>query len=187
MSTLLQRYPAGKWRPEAEYLRGVSFFRLRNYAEAANLFKSFWRDYPRHPLIESTRYVSAWSLLYIGQHSEARKTFENMLLDYPGTRLSDPIFWGIVRTYLGAGDVEKALFLQQRFLSHFLKSPWVEQISFDIGQYYFDKKEFGNAAAIFRRFLWTYPENEFKDMGSFHAGGIALQSERLPGRDHGVS
>ena len=108
MEILLQKYPSGKWRPEAEYLIGVSYFRLKRFKEAADQFKSFWRRFPKHPLEESSRYALAWSLVSLGQYSEGRKTFEDILLTYPGTRLSDPIFWGIVKTYLGTDEVERA-------------------------------------------------------------------------------
>jgi len=96
-----------------------------------------------------------------GQYPEGRRTFEDILLTYPGTKLSDPIFWGIVKAYLGADEVEKAMLLYQRFLSYFLASPWVEQSLYDIGQYYFGKKEYTNAASTFRQFLRTYPRVNF--------------------------
>jgi outer membrane protein assembly factor BamD (BamD/ComL family) len=141
LEILLQKYPAGRWRPEAEYLTGASYFRLKRFKEAADQFKDFWRRYPKHPLEESSRYALAWSLVSLGQFSEGRRTFEDILLTYPGTRLSDPIFWGIVKTYLGTGEVEKAVDLYQRFLSFFLPPPWVELSLFDIGQHYFNRKE----------------------------------------------
>ena len=167
MERLLQRYPSGKWRSEAEYLIGVSTYRLKRYQEAVELFKNFWRRYPKHPLEESTRYALAWSLVSLGQYSERRKTFEDILLSYPGTRLSDPIFWGIVKTYLGTDEVERAVLLHQRFLSQFLSSPWVENILFDIGQYFFMKKDYSNASATFRQFLWTHLESELREQVHF--------------------
>jgi len=93
-----------------------------------------------------------------------------MLLDYPGTRLSDPIFWGIGRAYLGAQEVEKAIYLYQRFLTYFLSSPWIEQSLFDIGQYFFDKKEFASAASTFRQLLRTYPDSDLQDWAHFMVG-----------------
>jgi TolA-binding protein len=92
MDLLLQKYPSGKWRPEAEYLIGVSYFRLKKFKEAADQLKDFWKRFPKHPLEESSRYALAWSLVSSGQYFEGRKTFENILLTYPGTRLSDPIY-----------------------------------------------------------------------------------------------
>ncbi len=75
-----------------------------------------------------------WSLVSLGKSSEARKTFEDILLAYPGTRFSDPIFWGIFRSYLEAKEVEKATFLSIRISSPtFFPSPWIEQCLFDIG------------------------------------------------------
>ena len=124
MERLLKDYPEGKWRPEAEYLLGVSLFRLKKFAEAAHLFDRFWKQFSKHPLAESARYAMAWSLVSLGRSSEARKAFEDILLSYPATRFSDPIYWGILRSYLGDHEVEKATFLYQNFLSHFLPSPW---------------------------------------------------------------
>jgi len=68
----------------------------------------------------------------------------------------------VIRTYLGTGDVEKAISLQERYLGVLLAIPWMERISFDIGQHYFAKKEFQKAAALFRRFLIVYPGSEFQ-------------------------
>ena len=127
---LLQKYPSGKWRPEAEYLVGVSYFRIKVFKEATDQFKSFMNRFPKHPLEESAGYALAWSLVSLGKYSEGRKAFENILMSYPGTNLSDPIFWGVIKTYLGNDEVERAIYLHQRFLSHFLSSPWVEQSLF---------------------------------------------------------
>jgi outer membrane protein assembly factor BamD (BamD/ComL family) len=151
-------------------LTGASYFRLKRFREAADQFKNFWRRYPKHPLEESSHYALAWSLVSLGQYSEGRKTFEDILLTHPGTRLSDPIFWGIVKTYLGADEVERAILLYQRFLSQFLSSPWAEQCLFDIGQYYFGKKEYSNTISIFRQFLRTYPESELHEWVHFMLG-----------------
>jgi TolA-binding protein len=109
-------------------------------------------------------------LVSLGQYAEGRKTFEDILLTHPGTKLSDPIFWGIVKTYLGTDEVERAILLYQRFLSQFLSSPWAEQCLFDIGQYYFGKKEYANTANIFRQFLRTYPESELHEWVHFMLG-----------------
>jgi hypothetical protein len=49
MEILLQKFPSGKWRPEAEYLIGVNTFRLKRFKEAADQFKDFWRRYPGIP------------------------------------------------------------------------------------------------------------------------------------------
>lgn len=127
MDTLLQKYPKGVWRPEAEFLTGINYFKLRQFDKAADLFKSFSKKFLQHPLEESARYALAWSLVSLGQYTEGRKTFEEILLAFPGTRLSDPIFWGILKTYLENQEVENANHLYQRFLSQFLPSPWAEE------------------------------------------------------------
>ena len=178
LEPLIQGHP-GRWRPEAEYLMGVSYFRLQKFREAADHFGGFWKRFPKHPLVESARYAFAWSLLSLGDCSGARKTFEEILFAYPGTRFSDPIFWGIVKTYLGADEVEKAVHLHQSFLSQFLPSPWIEQCLFDIGQYYFEKKDYLRAGATFRQFLRTYPESELQEWVYFMLGESSLQSEGL--------
>jgi TolA-binding protein len=170
LETLLQEYPKGSWRPEAEYLMGINYLKLRQLDEATNLFRIFIKKYNQHPLEESVRYALAWSLVSLGHYTEGRKTFEDLLLAFPGTRLSDPIFWGIQKTYLGSDEVEKAIHFHQRFLSHFLSSPWAEESLFDIGQYYFGKKDYANAAMTFRQFLRNYPESELQARVHFMLG-----------------
>jgi TolA-binding protein len=118
---------------------GISLFRLQKFNEAAGLFRDFWIRFPQHPLEESARYAYAWSLVSLGQYEAGRKTFEEVLLTFPRGNLSDPTLWGILKTYLGANEVERATLFYQRFLSHFLSSPWGEKSIFDICQHYFEK------------------------------------------------
>jgi TolA-binding protein len=61
-------------------------------------------------------------------------------------------------------------FFLSEFISQFLSSPWVEQILFDIGQYYFGKKEYANAANTFRQFLRTYHESDLREWVHFMLG-----------------
>lgn len=181
LKILLQRHPKGKWNPEAEYLMGVSYFRLQSFDEAEGLFKAFLKRFPGHPLEESARYALAWSLVSLGNHSEGRKSFEEILLEYPGTTFSDPIFWGILRTYLGTHEAERAIHFHQRFLSFFLPAPWVEQSLLDIGQYYFEQKEYANAATTFRLFLRTYPESDLQEWVYFMLGETLLSQKDYAG------
>ena len=83
IEVLLRTFPKGIWRPEAEYLMGISLFRLQKFNEAADLFRNFWIRFPQHPLEESARYAYAWSLVSLGQYEEGRKTFEEVLLTFP--------------------------------------------------------------------------------------------------------
>jgi len=41
---------------------------------------------------------------------------------------------------------------------------------FDIGQYYFRRKEYSNTVSIFRQFLRTYPESELHEWAHFMLG-----------------
>jgi len=41
METLLRKYPEGKWRPEAEYLTGASYFRLKRFKRRQTSSKPF--------------------------------------------------------------------------------------------------------------------------------------------------
>jgi len=66
--------------------------------------------------------------------------------------------------------VEKAIQLHRRLVSHFLSAPWLELSFFDIGQYYFDKKEFVAAVDTFRQLLRTYPENDIEEWVYFMLG-----------------
>ena len=170
METLLQKYPEGIWRPEAEYLLGIDYFRLHRFGEAVSLFLHFSKRYEQHPLEESVLYASAWSQVSLGRYTEGRKTFEEILLTFPGTKLSDPIFFGILKTYLGKHEIEKAVNFHQRFLSHFLSSAWAEQTFFEIGQYYFEEKDYTNAAALFQQFLRTHPESDLQERVYFMLG-----------------
>jgi TolA-binding protein len=181
IKALLDAYPKGKWRAEAEYLRGVAFFRLQKTKEAAELFRGFLGQFPRNSLEESARYVLAWSLVSLRQYAEGRKAFEEILMAYPGTRLSDPIFWGILRTYLGEEDVDKAIDFEQRFLVHFLPSPWIEQCLFDIGQFQFQKRNYAAAMATFGKFLRTYPESELQDWVQFMTGECLFNQKDYSG------
>jgi TolA-binding protein len=178
---LLQRHPKGKWNPEAEYLMGVSYFRLQTFDEAEGMFKGFLKKFPGHPLEQSARYALAWSLVSLENHSEGRKMFEEILLEYPGTTFSDPIFWGILRTYLGTHEAERAIHFHQRFLSFFLPAPWVEQSLLDIGQYYFEQKDYANAASTFRLFLRTYPESDLQEWVYFMLGETHLNQKDYAG------
>jgi len=181
LEILIQRHPKGKWNPESEYLMGVCHFRLQAFDEAIGLFTGFLSWFPKHPLEESARYALAWSFVSLGNYSEGRKIFEEILLGFPGTKFSDPIFWGILRTYLGTHEVERAIHFHQRYLSHFLPAPWVEQSLFDIGQYYFDQKEYGNAASTFRQFIWTHPESELQVWVHFMLGEALLNQKEYAG------
>jgi TolA-binding protein len=116
----------------------------------------------------------------MGKYYDARKTFEEMLLDYPGTPLSDPIFWGLVKTYLGTNDVERAILLHQRFLAQFAASPWAELSLYDVGQYYFDKKEYFRAADLFRQILRTYPESDIREWVYFMLGESLFNAKDYP-------
>jgi len=77
--------------------------------------------------------------------------------------------------------VERAVLLHQRFLSHFLPSPWIDQSLYDIGHYYFSKKDYSLALATFRQLLKTYPETDLLERVYFMLGECLFLQKDYPG------
>jgi len=132
-------------RRQKSISRRVSYFRLQNIPKPS-ISSGTTGVTTRVTLLSrapATCWAGAWSTR--GSMGKGGRFFEDMLLNYPGTKLSDPIFWGIIKAYLGGGRPEKAILPFNRgFFTYFLSSPHGSNRSLSIsGQYYFDKKEFG--------------------------------------------
>jgi len=121
-----------------------------------------------------------------GQYPEGRRTFEDILLTYPGTKLSDPIFWGIVKAYLGADEVEKAMLLYQRFF-HTFWPPHGSSKAFMIS----GNIILGKRIHECRKHFSSIPEDLSREwtsrVGSFYAGRKPVQSKRLSRCDRCLS
>ncbi|MEO2005627.1 MAG: tetratricopeptide repeat protein [Candidatus Poribacteria bacterium] len=172
---ILNRYPDGEHAPDALNSIGLALFQRGEYDRALVLFDQFLTEYPSSPLYEDVSLSRAVCQLRRGSYDAALAALEKFSEDFPLTdKLPAAMFYrGIIFHERQEFDLARSQF---RNLIEIADPDYAAASQFNIGQTYFDEREFDSAIEAYAQTMELYPDTEFSEEAAFRVGWA---SERM--------
>ncbi|HTN42945.1 MAG TPA: tetratricopeptide repeat protein [Nitrospiria bacterium] len=150
-----------RYHPVDPALKTQALKRLGDlYLDGANRrFLKAMEAYEAHPdgpppLVDDTRAI---------------ETYEELLRFSPDYRENDQVLYALARAYAEMGDREKAVAAIERLRKDYPGSRYRQEASFRLGEYYFDQRRYGEAAAAYEQSL-TFKDPFFVDKAQYKLG-----------------
>lgn len=94
-------------KPEAAYRAALETLRRdRDPARALARFRAFLADHPEHPLADNALYWTGESHQMLVEHAEAIRTFELLLVRYPGSKKAPWAKLRVAESHIALGHVD---------------------------------------------------------------------------------
>jgi TolA-binding protein len=164
---------------EALFWSADSYYKLRQYGDAAQRFSIFIRNYADHELIGAARYSLGWSYFVTGDYENAVAPLEAFLNDYNPPPIA--LFPYDTDTQLRIGDAYYAQGKYREAISFYNKAigaePGGDYAMFQVGNSYYRSGRTFEAVTTFRRVLRIYPFSRLKEQAQYNIAYIYLNSD----------
>ena len=171
--------PTSEIGAEALFWSADSYYKLRQYGDAAQRFSIFIRNYPDHELIGAARYSLGWSYFVTGDYENAVAPLEAFLNDYNPPPIA--LFPYDTDTQLRIGDAYYAQGKYREAISFYNKAigaePGGDYAMFQVGNSYYRSGRTFEAVTTFRRVLRIYPFSRLKEQAQYNIAYIYLNSD----------
>ncbi len=149
---------------QAFYGRGVTQFNRGNYLEAYQDFTRLVHTFPdRADVLPDLLYdqgLAAWALKAYG---DAVAAWENLVNTYPDHPRAAQAGLRAAEIYQKAGKYTESNTLLQWVMDHFPNSPEAAIAQFDLGQNFYNTRDYEQAILNLRTFLQLHPDHEYRD------------------------
>ena len=137
---------------EAQYILGLSYFNLQDYANALKIFQIIVKDYPSETaMIKNVEMSMAKCYYKTGDVKEAIKRFTGLIAAYPQTVVAQEAIIWLGDHYLESADYDTAVAYYQQFIENFPGSPKLSLALYELGQAYQAKGEYDQAVGAYKR------------------------------------
>ena len=171
--------PTSEIGAEALFWSADSYYKLRQYGDAAQRFSIFIRNYADHELIGAARYSLGWSYFVTGDYENAVAPLEAFLNDYNPPPIA--LFPYDTDTQLRIGDAYYAQGKYREAISFYNKAigaePGGDYAMFQVGNSYYRSGRTFEAVTTFRRVLRIYPFSRLKEQAQYNIAYIYLNSD----------
>jgi soluble lytic murein transglycosylase len=139
------------WRPIPEdfYERGMAFLNLSLYAEAAEEFRRFLADAPKHARRSEAKLKLGSALVRLKRYDQARSGFEELLAQRGDKADEAAVF--LARVYLRQGDGARLIALRETLPTVALSGEQRTSILLMVGMWFDDQGRFDEAIAAYRQ------------------------------------
>jgi len=164
---------------EALFWSADSYYKLRQYGDAAQRFSIFIRNYPDDELIGAARYSLGWSYFVTGEYDKAVAPLEEFLNDYNPPPIA--LFPYDTDTRLRIGDAYYAQGKYREAINFYNKAigadPGGDYAMFQVGNSYYRSGRTFEAVTTFRKVLRIYPFSRLKEQAQYNIAYIYLNSD----------
>ena len=145
--TFVDRFPNDTHADDAAFLSGDAYFRIGEYEQAFQLFKTLELSYPQSDLMPKARMLMAQSQLNQHDYAAAAELFRRAAYFHPESDIAPRALLQSADAYRLAGQFEKALSTNLRVLSNYPTSPERLQAHLQIIGLYADQGAYSQAIA----------------------------------------
>jgi TolA-binding protein len=156
----------------------VSYFRLNNAKEADTRAAAFNRLFPRRERYAAEfEYERGMYFLRKDEYASAKKFFDNVILQYPGT-LSVPLaMYGNARVAELSNKAPEAVKLYEGILLRFGNDPIAPRVKLALGNLYYSQEQWDPAARQYKAILDS--ESRAPDLVQFAMNNLILAYKQI--------
>jgi TolA-binding protein len=144
----------------ADYLIAEATYKLGDVAGAQKKYENFLTNYPGHKLVPEVTYVLGWIYLKLKNYAKAVETF-NMIAGRSDELGRASLYQrSVAERNLKLPD--KALQTLHEVLKHEPPGEWTDNALFDMGVISFEKKEYAESVAFFKRIADDFPDSDIR-------------------------
>jgi len=181
----VKKYPSSRFTEMASYMEAESLFNLykaegseRIFDETLKMYDALLSKYPKSNLAERTLLTVAYLRMQKGRYIEAVRSLKSYSVRFATSPLVPNIDLIMAQALLRLQEFEESLRIYQRLL----QSDSVdvrEKAAFDLGDVFFEKKDYAKAIKFYTQALTNYPGEASKYPNvSFNLGEAQFLSEK---------
>ncbi|OPX25033.1 MAG: hypothetical protein B1H02_02270 [Candidatus Latescibacteria bacterium 4484_107] len=170
---LVDHFPKSSYAPEAQFRAGEALFNMKEYAEAYDLYQKVVDRYPKSEWVDDAIYNQAWCFVNQGRKEKAVPFFEKIVEKYRDGYYGPRSQFSLGDYYYNLQEYEKATAEYEKFLQLYPNNKrarraqlLLEQLGeikaynlYSEGEKLFDKEQFKEAIAVFRKVRERYPKS----------------------------
>lgn len=164
---------------EALFWSADSYYKLRQFSDAAQRFSIFIKNYPNNELIGAARYSLGWSYFVMGDYEKAVAPLEAFLNDYNPPPIA--LFPYDTDTQLRIGDAYYAQGKYREAINFYNKAigaePGGDYAMFQVANSYYRSGRTFEAVTTFRKVLRIYPFSRLREQAQYNVAYIYLNSD----------
>ncbi len=169
LSSLIEKFPASSFVPDAIFERGRTWLVLENYAKGEADFNTIISSYPSSQFVP--RAMVQLGLLYnnMGENEKAIAQYKKVIGSFKSTPEARDAMTGLKNTYVEMNDVE-SYFAYVKTLDGYGDVNQAERDSllYTSGENLYITGKYDKAMEIFRNYLTEFPNGSFKLNAQFY-------------------
>ena len=169
LSSLMQRYPASSYLPDAYFERGRSYLIMEDYKKGEADFNTVISSYSASPFVPKA--MVQLGLLYykLGENDKAVSQFKQVIENYKSTPEARYALTGLKNAYVDLNDVE-AYFAYVRTLQGYGDVNMAEKDSllYTSGENLYISGKYDKATEVFRNYIGQFPNGSFLQNAQFY-------------------
>ena len=168
----------------AVFKQAVQFAEKKKHLEAARLFVSFQKEFPKDKAADKALFNASTNYYKIAEVDEALKVDKLLLKQYPKSPLRADVNLNIGKTYEGIANYSEAAKYYAMFSKNFRRDKRASAALFNAAIFYRGLKQYEVSLKYFTQFIRFYPKHKSLSDAMFE---VAQISEKLKKYANAVS
>ena len=168
--------PRAKLGAEALFWSADSYYKLDQFGEASNRFKTFTEYFPTHEMMGAALYSLGWCYFKLGNFEASVDPLETFLEKYEAPQIA--LFPYDTDTQLRIGDAYYALGQYRKSIEFYNKAigaePGGDYAMFQVANSYYRANRTFEAVSTFRRLLRIYPFSKLREQAQYNIAYIYM-------------
>ncbi|NUM69565.1 MAG: tetratricopeptide repeat protein [Ignavibacteriaceae bacterium] len=136
---------------EAKYLIADSYYRIREFDKAAEMFKQIVIEYPATKFLREIKYALAWCYFQTRQYADAYNSFNSLVSGTDSVSVNSYYWSGESKRY--SKDLAGAKIIFDDFIRRYPESPVRYDAEFNLALISFEEKKFDEAERVINDLL----------------------------------
>ncbi len=169
LTTLMQKYPASTYVPEAMFERGRAYLVQEDFKRGESDFNSIITDYPTSSFVP--RSMVQLGLLYynIGDNDKAIAQYKKVIESYKSTPEARDAMTGLRNTYVDLNEVD-AYFAYVKTLDGYgdINMAQKDSLLYTSGENLFMTGKYDKATEVLKNYLDEFPSGSFRQNAQYY-------------------
>ena len=168
-----QKYPDNENVPSAYYYAAWGNYRRGTWQEASDTFQTLARSYPRSRYAAEALYRSSEANFNMKKFEESLDLFQSVLDKYPDSPYVVDALYSKAWSFVRLERTEEAVPVFEKIVAEHKDSRYGENSQFTLGDYYYGKEDYENAAHEYKKYIGLFPKGELVQKANYLLGHLA--------------